>query len=185
MECSSKMMKDKFKRVYMNVAKEFASLSYARKLKVGAILVKDRRILSVGYNGTPAGWDNECETKEYMPSEEYSSDGSEKRWPYQESTYPNDDTLLIRRYALRTRPEVIHAEMNVLMKIASSNESSKDSVLYCTHTPCIDCAKAIYQAGIAKVIVEEKYEAGRGTGEEFLHMCGVDIEYLPSHSEPV
>ena len=154
-------MKDKFKQVYMNVAKEFAALSQSRKLNVGAILVKDNRILSVGYNGTPVGWDNDCEDK-IVEEGEYEAVVSYK-----------------------TKPEVIHAESNAILKVAASTESSEGAEMFCTHTPCIDCAKAIHQAGIAKVIVEEKYEAGRGTGEEFLHMCGVDIEYLPSHSEPV
>ena len=152
-------MSNKFHRAFMNVAKEFASLSSAKKLQVGAILVREGRILSVGYNGTPAGWDNECE-----------------------DTIHHHDIGVV---SLSTKSEVIHAEMNVLMKIAASNESSKGSTLYCTHTPCIDCAKAIYQAGISKVFVNEEYNAGRGKGEHFLNKCEVEIEYLPSQSESV
>jgi dCMP deaminase len=54
-------MKKKFKEAYMDVAERFSKLSYAKKLKVGAIIVKDNRIISIGYNGMPSGWDNACE----------------------------------------------------------------------------------------------------------------------------
>ena len=59
-------MKEKFKQTYMKTAKIFAELSQARRLHVGAIVVKDDRIISIGYNGMPAGWDNNCEDKDYM-----------------------------------------------------------------------------------------------------------------------
>jgi dCMP deaminase len=54
-------MKDKFIQAYMEVAKTFANLSTAKRLQVGAIVVKDDRIISIGYNGMPSGWDNNCE----------------------------------------------------------------------------------------------------------------------------
>ena len=148
------MMKDKFKQVYMNVAKEFAGLSQSRKLQVGAIMVKDNRILSVGYNGTPVGWDNDCEDKlveegEYEPVVTY-----------------------------KTKPEVIHAESNCITKVAASTESSAGAEMFCTHTPCIDCAKMIHQAGITKVYIDTDYNAGRGKGEDFLKQSGVEVEYI-------
>ena len=143
-------MKDKFKQVYMNVAKEFAALSQSRKLNVGAILVKDNRILSVGYNGTPVGWDNDCEDK--IVEEGVVS--------------------------YKTKEEVIHAESNAILKVAASTESSAGAEMFCTHTPCIDCAKMIHQAGIIKVYVETDYNAGRGKGEDFLVKSGVEVEYL-------
>jgi deoxycytidylate deaminase len=57
-------MKQKFKEAYMDTAIRFAELSHAIRLKVGAIIVKDDRIISIGFNGTPSGWDNNCE---YLP----------------------------------------------------------------------------------------------------------------------
>ena len=54
-------MKDKFVQAHMKVARIYADLSYAKRKKVGAVIVKDDRILSIGYNGTPSGWDNCCE----------------------------------------------------------------------------------------------------------------------------
>ena len=133
----------------MNVAREFAQLSSAKKLKVGAIIVKDNRILSVGYNGMPAGWDNECEHTIHQHE--------------------------LGTCILLTKKEVLHAEMNALMKVAASTESSKDSVMFCTHTPCIECAKAIHQAGITTVYVGEEYQASKGCGAEFLSQCGIEV----------
>jgi dCMP deaminase len=54
-------MKDKFKRLYMEMAESVSHLSSAKRLQVGAVVVKDNRVISFGYNGTPAGWDNNCE----------------------------------------------------------------------------------------------------------------------------
>jgi dCMP deaminase len=144
-------MKNKFITAYGNIAKEIASLSHSKKLKVGAIIVKEGRILSMGYNGMPAGWDNVCEEPHYEEGEH------EPVITYQ------------------TRSEVLHAEMNCLMKVAASTESSKDAVMFCTHTPCMDCAKAIHQAGIKQVYVGEHYDASRGSGLEFLKECGIEV----------
>jgi len=58
---STKTREDQFHRAYMNTAYEFARLSRARRLQVGCILVKENRIISIGFNGTPAGWNNNCE----------------------------------------------------------------------------------------------------------------------------
>ena len=55
------MIKERYKKVYYNIAQEISSLSYANRLKVGAIIVKENRIISIGFNGTPPGWNNECE----------------------------------------------------------------------------------------------------------------------------
>ena len=147
-------MKTKFIRAYAKIAEEIASLSHSKKLKVGAIIVKDNRILSMGYNGMPAGWDNVCEAPNY-----------------EEGEFEPVITY-------KTRSEVLHAEMNCLMKVAASTESSKDAVMFCTHTPCMDCAKAIHQAGISEVYISKEYDAARGSGEEFLEKCNVTVTYI-------
>ena len=147
-------MKQKFKEAFMEVAHTFANLSHAKKLKVGAIVVKDERIISIGYNGTPTGWDNECESPEW----------SEGDWE-PDLTY-------------RTKPEVIHAEENAIAKIARSSESSEGAALFCTHTPCIECAKLIYQSGIKEVYVAKQYDASIGSGLEFLEKSGVTVEIM-------
>ena len=148
-------MKSKFKEAFMEVAHTFANLSHAKKLKVGAIVVKDERIISIGYNGTPTGWDNECELPEW----------SEGEWE------PD--------LSYRTKPEVIHAEANAITKLARSSESSDGAALFCTHTPCIECAKLIYQSGIKEVYVGQPYVANVGSGLEFLEKSGVSVEMVP------
>ena len=132
-------MKEKFILAYMDVAERFAQLSHAERAKVGAIIVKDDRIISIGYNGMPSGWDNVCE-----------ADG-------------------------KSKPEVLHAETNAIAKLSQSNESCKDASLFCTHLPCMECAKLIYQSGIKDVFYRVEYEAAKGSGKEFLIESGVNV----------
>jgi dCMP deaminase len=146
-------MKQKFIDAYMDVAERFSKLSTAKRLQVGAIVVKDDRIISIGYNGMPAGWTNECEY--------------EKIYDYK----LNDDV-----YQLKTKPEVIHAEANAIAKLAKSSESGKDSVMFLTHAPCMDCAKQIYTAGIKNVYFRSNY---RNTdGLTFLEKCGIIVNQV-------
>jgi len=86
-------MKQKYINAYMDVAHRFAQLSSAKRLQVGAIIVKDDRIISIGYNGMPAGWTNDCEYRDYKS-------------PYEHEFREEDGTS----YNLKTKPEVIHAE---------------------------------------------------------------------------
>jgi dCMP deaminase len=143
-------MKQKFKHAFMKTAYTFAELSSAVKLKVGAVVVKDDRIISLGYNGTPTGWDNTCELEIIN-----FQDGSVQ---------------------LKTKSEVIHAEMNALMKLASSSESGKGAAIFITHSPCMECAKGIYQTGITEVYYTEAYR--NVDGIEFLQKCGITIEKI-------
>jgi len=138
-------MKEKFKRAYMQTARTFAELSSAQRLHVGAIIVKDDRIISIGYNGMPAGWSNICE--------DVSEEGS-----------------------LKTKPEVLHAETNAIAKLARSNESGNNATLFITHSPCLECAKLIYQSGIAHVYYETSYRNNNGI--KFLEKSGVKVEQL-------
>lgn len=132
---------------FMDVAERFAQLSYAKKLKVGAIVVKENRIISIGYNGTPSGWDNNCEDVE-VPFD----DGIEK---------------------LKTRPEVIHAERNALDKLACSSESGLGATMFVTHNPCIECSKSIFNTGIRTVYYRHNYKHDDGIA--FLGKCGVPV----------
>jgi len=138
-------MKDKLVNAYMDVAYRFAELSHARRLHVGAIIVKDDRIISIGYNGMPAGWENNCELTQ------------------------EDGTLV-------TRPEVLHAEMNALMKLAKSTESGNAASIFITHAPCMDCAKSIYQAGILEVYYSEDYRTNNGIA--FLKQCDIKVRKI-------
>ena len=129
----------------MDVAYRFAELSHARRLHVGAIIVKDDRIISIGYNGMPAGWENNCELTQ------------------------EDGTLV-------TKPEVLHAEMNALMKLAKSTESGNAASIFVTHAPCMDCAKSIYQAGILEVYYSEEYRSSNGIA--FLKQCDIKVRKI-------
>ena len=163
------MMKQKFIDYYMDVAERTAKLSSAVRRQVGAVIVKENRILSYGYNGMPTGWTNECEYKEYMPGD--NQDG--KLYPYEEYDKEVESN---RRFRLVTKDEVLHAEMNCLMKVAQGTESSTGATLFTTDAPCIHCAKAIYQSGVSEVVYKKVYRTDEGL--IFLEKCGVKLTKL-------
>ncbi len=134
-------MKEKFKQMYMDVALRIAESSTANRLKVGAICVKNDRIISIGYNGTPSGWDNTCEDE----------NGN-------------------------TKPEVIHAEMNMITKLARTEGGGENSEVFITHSPCLNCSLLLYQSGIKKVYYHTKYRSEDGI--TFLKKCGVEVEQI-------
>jgi dCMP deaminase len=142
-------MKSKFLKAFMQTAKTFAELSHARRLHVGAIVVKDDRIISIGYNGMPAGWDNDCE----------NIVGYAQGQP-----------------VLKTKPEVLHAETNAISKLARSSESGDGATMFITHSPCLECAKLIYQSGISKVYFGQQYRDDQGI--KFLQNCNIEIQKL-------
>ena len=158
----------KYKQLYMDIAHRVAQMSYARRLLVGAIIVKDGRILSMGFNGMPAGWDNNCEDKIYSDTD--TETGYE--YPYKE--YLGEFGDVVRHYRLKTKPQVLHGEMNCMMKLARSNESSEGADLFLTHSPCMVCAKAIYQSGIRRLYFGKHYRDNSGI--EFLEKSGVEVE---------
>jgi len=167
-------MKEKFIHAYMDVAKRFAKLSSARRLQVGAIIVKDDRIISQSWNGTPAGWDNNCEDVEWCSAGGWlSPDEIYEGWPYEGEYLDGQGNVMQGRYRLVTKPEVLHAEMNALGKLAKSNDSGKDASLFLTHAPCMECAKSIYQAGIKEVYYDTMYRSLDGV--DFLTKCGVTV----------
>jgi dCMP deaminase len=168
-------MKSKYIDAYMQTAHIFANCSTAIRLKVGAIVVKDDRIISIGYNGMPSGWDNDCEDKEWCSAGGWlTPDEIEEGWPYEGTYLDADGNEMQGRYRLKTKPEVLHAEMNALMKLAKSTESGDQATMFITHAPCMDCAKGIYQAGIKSIYYRTSYRDSAGV--EFLEKCGVKIE---------
>jgi dCMP deaminase len=134
-------MKPKFIDYYMKIAEVTSGLSYAKRLQVGAVIVKDNQILATGYNGMPSGWENVCEHEV--------------------------------NHELVTKREVLHAETNAIAKVSQSTESSKDSTLFCTHAPCMECAKLIYQSGITTVYYKNNYRDESGLS--FLRLSGVNV----------
>jgi dCMP deaminase len=170
-------MKEKHLRAFMKTAKTFAECSTAQRAKVGAIIVKDDRIISIGYNGMPSGWDNNCEDKEWCSAGGWlSPEEIEEGWPFQGTYLDDDGNVMQGRYRLKTKPEVIHAEANAIVKVARSSESSEGASLFVTYSPCMECAKLIYQSGIKKVYYGKQYRERNGL--DFLTRCNIEIEQL-------
>lgn len=151
-----KSLKANILQAHLDVAARYAELSQARRLKVGAVVVKDDRIISIGYNGTPAGWDNNCEDE--IPEE------------------IDAESRTITPARLVTKPEVIHAEENAIAKLARSHESGAGASMFITHAPCAQCAKLILVSGIKNVYYRDVYRDDAGI--KFLQQGGVNIEKI-------
>ena len=135
---------------YIKMAQVWAELSHATRKKVGALIVKNNTIISDGFNGTPSGFENECE--EAINNE----DGSFKEY--------------------KTKWYVLHAEANAILKVAKSTQSCNGSTLYVTYSPCTDCSKLIMQAGITRVVYLEEYRDTNGL--DFLRRAGVEVKKI-------
>lgn len=136
--------KERFQQYFMKVAMLTASNSHAKRTKVGAVLVKDGRLVASGWNGQPKGFDNCCER------EDIDDQGNK---------------------ILVTLPTVIHSEANLLMFCAKHGIKTDGTDLYVTLSPCINCGILIIQAGIKNVYYNEVYRDTSGI--EFLQNAGV------------
>jgi dCMP deaminase len=168
-------MKQKFINLYMDWAKRLSDLSYAQRLKVGAVIVKDDTVISYGYNGMPAGWDNNCEHREWMNADAggcFTPDEIKSNWPFEEFT----ENQFVGRYKLVTKQEVLHAESNAIAKLARNNNSGSGADIFITHSPCIECAKLIYQSGISRVYYGQDYRDSSGI--DFLLRSGISIKKI-------
>lgn len=139
-------------QVYMEMAKTWSKLSHASRRKVGALIVKNGSIVSDGYNGTPSGFENECE--EPINNEQGQLIGYQTKW------------------------YVLHAEANAILKIAKSTQSCEGATLYITCSPCAECSKLILQAGIKRLVYEEEYT--NTIGLELLKRAGVEVKKMES-----
>lgn len=137
-------MKQNQKQLYMDIAVCASKNSKARRLKVGAVLVKDDNPISLSWNGTPPGWDNNCEN--------------------------------MTGIGLVTKPEVLHAEENIIGKMARDKGGCKDATMFITHSPCLNCSRLMWKAGITTVIYQNKYRDDSGI--DFLIKAGVKVEQL-------
>lgn len=159
----------------MKVAELTSTLSYAKRLQVGSVIVNGNKILATGYNGMPSGWDNNCEKIEYMDSTAggwLTAEEIYERWPFVEEDL-DPDLGYARRYRLKTKDEVLHSETNAIAKVSASTESSEGATMFCTHAPCINCAKLIYQSGINSLYYRNTYRDIAGI--EFLEKSGVSV----------
>lgn len=134
---------------YLRMAEIWALRSKANRLQVGALIVKDRQIISDGYNGMPEGMDNVCE--HYV----------EQSVLVPPIGFP--EGTKITDLHIKTRPEVLHAEANAITKLAKlGGNGAQGATLYCTHAPCIECAKLILQAGIKRVVYRHSFRTLEG-----------------------
>ncbi|MGE0569359.1 MAG: cytidine/deoxycytidylate deaminase family protein [Bacteroidia bacterium] len=138
--------------IYMELAGKLATRSHCVKAQVGAVLTKDTRIISLGYNGPPAGTHN-CD----------------EEWP--ESGCPRDSK--------GSCSLALHAEQNAILYAANNNVNMNGSTLYVTLAPCIACARVIYNVGIKKVYFKDSYAKFKGIprdeGVDFLRRFGVEV----------
>tara|TARA_B100000508_G_scaffold133993_1_gene124351 strand:+ start:53 stop:475 length:423 start_codon:yes stop_codon:yes gene_type:complete len=130
----------KYHKTYLKLATEISKLSYCKRKKVGALIVKNNMIISDGFNGTPTGFDNTCEI----------------------------DNV--------TKWYVLHAEANAILKCAKHGRSCLGATMYLTLSPCKDCAKLIYQAGIVKIYFSDYHYNTEGL--DFLDQAKVQYEHL-------
>jgi dCMP deaminase len=133
---------------YLQMAELWAKQSKANRLRVGALIVSEKRIISDGYNGMPSGWDDDvCE---------YIDEHGD----------------------IRSKPEVLHAESNALLKISKQGgKGAEGATLYTTHSPCAECAKLICQSKISRVVFRNLYRTTHGL--EILRRLQIEVLELP------
>ena len=141
-----------FDELYMNLAENLSQKSHCVKLKVGAVLTKDTRIVSIGYNGPPAGTHN-CD----------------QEWP--ETGCPRDSK--------GSCSLALHAEQNAILYASKNGVGIEGCTLYITLSPCLPCARIIFSMGIKKVIFLNSYAKYKGIptdeGVDFLRRFGVEV----------
>ncbi|NNF01283.1 MAG: dCMP deaminase family protein [Bacteroidia bacterium] len=147
------MERPQFDDIYMDLAQLIARRSHCIKKQVGAVLTKDTRIISLGYNGPPSGTHN-CDVD-----------------------FPETGCARDRKGSCSL---ALHAEENAILYAAKNKVGLDDAVLYQTLSPCIACARTIYTMGIKKVIYLDSYAEYKGLksdeGIDFLKQYGVIVE---------
>lgn len=147
------MQRPNFDDIFMELAVNLAKRSHCIKRHVGAVLAKDTRIISIGYNGPPSGTHN-CD-------EEWPKDGCP-------------------RSSKGSCSLAIHAEQNAILYAVKNKTAVEGSTLYVTLSPCLPCARMIYTMGIEKIVYLRSYAEYKGItideGLEFLDRFGVRTE---------
>ena len=134
-------------KLYQKIASESADESTAFRLKVGCTIVTKAGMIGVGWNGTPPGFDNNCEV--FLGGDETD------------------------RNNYKTKPEVVHAERNALDKLSREGVIANGAILFVTTAPCIECAKSIAALGIKEVYYRDVYH--KVDGLEFLKQADVTV----------
>jgi len=145
---------------YMQMAEIWAKRSKANRLQVGGLLVLGNQIISDGYNGMPAGYEGDDEV-----CEEYT-----------------EEPVRNGPFVITTKPEVLHAEANMLLKVAANGgPGTMGATMYVTHSPCPYCAKLIIQAKLARVVYRNKYRLTEGL--QMLEKRGIICDHLTAVEE--
>ena len=146
-------MKPSFDSIYMDLAQSLALRSHCTRAQVGAVLTKDTRIISIGYNGPPLGTHN-CD-------EDFHEEGG----------CPRDSK--------GSCSLALHAEQNAILYASKNGASIEGSTIYVTLSPCISCARIIFSMKIKRVIYLNSYAAYKGLasdeGVDFLRTFGVEV----------
>jgi dCMP deaminase len=152
------MKRPTFDDIYMELAQKLAGRSHCVKIKVGAVLTQHSRIISLGYNGPPAGTHN-CD----------------EEWPEQGCARDRKGGCSL----------AIHAEENAILYAARNNAAIEGSTIYVTLSPCLACARVIFTMGVKKVVYLNSYAEYKGIdideGVEFLRRFNVEVvRYQPA-----
>lgn len=152
---------------YLRMARIWSENSYAIRRQVGCLIVKDRMIISDGYNGTPSGFENVCE---------YAVCGSSAPCNLQKGGETHSECYNCSKVRLVTKPYVLHAEANAISKLARNGNNSEGATLYVTDEPCLECSKMIIQAGIKRVIFWRQYHTHEGT--QLLLRANIQVDQI-------
>jgi len=158
-------------QTFLVIAHEVSKRSTCARMQAGAVLVKDNRIISMGYNGSPPDSEH-C--RDHWVDHWVNSDQLQKKFWGLYSDFIESEEFYSLHHEWSVYNE-IHAEQNAILFAAKNGIKTDNSTLYVTHSPCIDCAKSISQAGIIKVVFSSKYDRS-SQGIEFLQRVGIDCQ---------
>lgn len=146
---------DKWDRRFMEMVKVIGNWSscYQDNRKIGALIVKNKRILTTGYNGAPSGYPSCVERGECLRRKRNIPSGTKHEFCY-----------------------AIHAEQNAIVQAAKLGVSIDGATLYCTHQPCVICSKLIINSGIVRVVYQEPYPDELAI--EILTKVGISLEHF-------
>lgn len=164
-------MELKYKHLYKTILKEYQNLSKCARVKVAALLVKDGRILSCGYNGTPPGQVNCNELFKTEAGKFYARKTTNEEW----LEYTEEEWKTLHHEFANTNE--IHAEQNLISSILTEKIDISNATVLLTHEPCEACSRLLFCCKIKHVIYENKYDRG-STGIEFLERNGVKVERI-------
>lgn len=143
----------------MSIARAVGARATCDRGKSGAVIVRNKRILSTGYVGAPVGLPH-CDDDGHLIKEVYDKDGK------------------LHQHCVRTT----HAEMNAIVQAARHGVSIEGGTVYCKMEPCLDCAKAIINAGLKRVVCEKKYH-GAALSRDFFKQAKIDLVVLNDEFE--